>query len=627
MMESGLIAWDDSEKNTKALCQVGGSTAAAPDTPNINISGSGLPLGGQGNASQVKFPDDLDVSTFYESRVYKNHSNVLSGGGGAPDPISYTGLLRLAVQAKCGAGRHFNEDLHPDGKSNPVPLTPTVHGIIKHFEAGDLRYWLVGIDGDFVNIAPLKFDGPTELIRRKIADGDLSFDEQNIFEAYILAGAKLDYAKVRSHNLNLTTELPGGPITHGWHFARSGDKCAVVHLAHHPTLPASWETKCGEITFNFDGDSPNPVLTVVDEGIVNPGNDRIFIGQVLWNQYLVCGLMSPDDISTRGPIYCFYIDGGSLGSDELTIISHDYSNQTLDAPSLPSRPGITSNCSGDGIYTGDLTGSGVYGRDYGVGFIVSGGETYQTMSVINNYAKRSYTRELSNPVNLWNSSQYVNQCNACTDKRYTYEATLFRSMKTEWDEETRTLDSWHRNCVLPDASSDPDFVLFACEKNETSIFSNWYFERNWTDRAYAPASSTQYWYQCGLPNSSWTECNGTVCVDKEVTTYNGIYGNWDTTDSGTTTVTTQEAIAFGYHGQIPAVEWDDTYHDLHNICAQFPDGTPENVKLLGNYSGDALHVNTDLYNREWQTKDGDPSGYLDAGAALFANFKKWVGWA
>jgi len=221
----------------------------------------------------------LDADDAYDSDVYATDSGYLT----SYDPSGYTGLMRLAVQAKLGAGKNVSE-------LAPWSIIPQNTGLIR---SDDFNYYVINIDSvNGVVAAPLAcgLECVRDWLERNKAgtlSPALSDDDALRWEAYLMSrltpatdaqGVEIQYTVLNA--AAMTSAYDGRlPLCHGWHFSR-GDTNAGSIVTWRNGVGATtgdwyWETTLATVKFSPTGsedigswaaDTVFPVWRIISSG-------------------------------------------------------------------------------------------------------------------------------------------------------------------------------------------------------------------------------------------------------------------------------------------------------------------------------------------------------------------------
>jgi len=192
----------------------------------------------------------LDGSSSYDSEVYTASVGALEDANTWAS--NYTGLLRLAVQAKVGAGRDV-EELTPWGLDGS-------HGLLR---TDTFDYFTIKASSSGVNARKMK----TRLLCVKnwltqYKAGSLSMTDADAirFESYLLSTIEVDdtTSDVELINAAGVANVYGGrnPFAYAWHFSRNWENAAAI-VTYQVGAGATagsyyWESTLAELAFHFN---------------------------------------------------------------------------------------------------------------------------------------------------------------------------------------------------------------------------------------------------------------------------------------------------------------------------------------------------------------------------------------
>lgn len=323
-VESGLLGYD-------------GITAAPPlriylgTTVDGYLSGGGTPMP---ETNPVEYehlfdfaPGDcsktmpvLDGGVSYPSQVYLTSAGSVDND----NAMQYTGLMRLAVQAKIGAGRSQFE-------LAPWPLDYTTCGIVR---ADDYTYYSVRVLPDGVTVALMhsELECVRDWLDRKATLG-ISADDAIRFESYLLStlrpanesdGDTLEWTPIDAVGMK-AIYAGKAHLCHGWNWSTT--ECSTVTLAGSPSAPDSdwyYDTALGTITFapQIDDAGCGAALAIVESGALSPSTNQLWypVGNGMQRMEAPDGKGFSSEAS--GPFYAFYQD------EELQVCRLDQQAQT-----------------------------------------------------------------------------------------------------------------------------------------------------------------------------------------------------------------------------------------------------------------------------------------------------------
>jgi len=281
--------------------------------------------------SQGEYVSDPNIGT--------DMAALLTGGCGATS--AYTGLLRLAAQAKLGAGRSPAE-LSAWYQIGCV-LDPKSDGLFRD-EAG--VYWVIRTDEFGCKCARLTtYNQHAQCLLDWISDGDLVGDEAMRAEAYALStmevekigGAAVQYELLSASDLSdvyVDNLSPLGNVW-GWAYSRGHlgvgidgqvtEAVIVTHRIHHDIGVAKYlEATLARVVFDLSGSIPTAELFIDEQDVQwEPSvGDLIFYPQVGDSGPRLCYVEAGSfDSSPRGlatPLYAFY------RADGLEVFRYSY---------------------------------------------------------------------------------------------------------------------------------------------------------------------------------------------------------------------------------------------------------------------------------------------------------------
>ncbi len=270
----------------------------------------------------------LDADNAYDSDVYATGSGHLTGY----DTAGYTGLMRLAVQSKLGAGKDVSE-------LAPWTIIPQNTGLIR---SDDFNYYVINIDSvNGVVAAPLAcgLECVRDWLERNKAgtlSPALSADDAFRWEAYLMSrltpatdGAGLEIQYTVLNAAAITSVYDGRlPLCHGWHFSR-GDTNAASIVTWRDGVGATtgdwyWETTLATVAFNAEVNPPTAVLTTPESDIkvgIYWQLDKLWFpyGGNMQLKLPPTNLHVMREVGTDAPLYCFYDNAG------LKVLRHTFS--------------------------------------------------------------------------------------------------------------------------------------------------------------------------------------------------------------------------------------------------------------------------------------------------------------
>lgn len=259
------------------------------------------------------------------------------------DPSLYSGLMRLAVQSKIGAGRRVKE------LSN-YQIQPNEFGI---FRSTNYIYWVVWISE--AGCYAQRMITNEECLRQKLIDwkaGRLAMGEEDAkrMEVYLMSTLEVDIlsAEVELLAASQLADIYTGrsPLGYGWKFSRKWEnECSVVAIKEGPmSEPTAWYWMATHAVVSFGvGDD------LISASIAYHAQDVHFgVGPIdkIWYPYGTASkLLLPPvgyvyaQVGDSVPIYCFYTDNG------LCVVRYTM-GKSQPSKTIDDIPICNRNCSG-----------------------------------------------------------------------------------------------------------------------------------------------------------------------------------------------------------------------------------------------------------------------------------------
>lgn len=342
------------------------------------LIGMALAEGGSAcdSGSLIDWNDNAPVVTggAYESQVFPDAVPTV-----APT-ATFTGLLRLCVQAKVAARRDYSADLGP--------IDGATHGLIHD---GAYTFWLIKVGASEITAQRLAYSEASNCLVEYLLEHEFYLPEEERIRwlAWLTMDLSIDSG---SPAITMAPDLSGvqddrEPLDHGWHFNRAGTEAAIVTYREGAGASVAdwyWEWTQARLTFSWSGGQPEAALTIDTQDAKAGWN--INTPHLLWTQGNpngTCALL-PDslvvvgDHADQAPLYCWYDDNDQL----CTLVFHV--TQPVDPGSEHASDGKTClpgsvNVSYRKI--GDLGGTtgGFSVAQRGVSFTDPTGERYRSV--------------------------------------------------------------------------------------------------------------------------------------------------------------------------------------------------------------------------------------------------------
>lgn len=306
------------------------------------------------------------------------------------NPCLFTGLMRLAVQAKIGA-RQGVQGLMPDGWGAADGRS---HGLLVDPGGG---YWICEITSNRCRAWPLLVDADVAAAVDGMAEPT---DKEQVLGrawklAYATAAPLPDPQEGPSPEVMLwhqSEPLEGWPLAHGWHYNNAGTAAVAVYISGEGEGDRRSRGTLHAATFDF---VKNEAGAYKPEGAVSASESGYFIfhelGTSLWipavdhyelldgdaeHTYLCAGAVAP--------LYAFYDH-----ADQCVILRYKTVKSDLMDHTIPIE-GMLFSCSQSGRIAGRRKSAGGSLPTYSLtsgGFIIgNGSETqFRTEAKINNY--------------------------------------------------------------------------------------------------------------------------------------------------------------------------------------------------------------------------------------------------
>ena len=452
----------------------------------------------------------LDSENAYNSTLYATDKGALSSS----ETIStqYTGLMRLAVQAKSGSNRSVSD-------LAPWTISPATCGLLR---SDTYEYFAVHIDSTGCTIAEL--EGGLECVRDWLARnkaGTLTLNADDVvrWEAYLMATlkpARDENGAYITHSVLTSTQLESvyngrAPLCNGWHFSRGWEnECSIVAWRN-GTLASTnswyWETTLATVDFDVNATTPTATLTTPEAD-----QEVSLYWQVdkLWypsgsNMQLklppASNYTAKDTSANNTAIYCFYDDSG------LQVVRHQHSKEAP-AGSWPSWDAAERTECGEFYKFSQRTYSPNPWRDGS--FSVGSVSTQLLMTDFRYFDEAELTINggRTSVVGLWQRSFVDNPANAsCQNPGYAYAdfatdsscsgtlgsdmtpVTMEYASGLTWEWRTGYINSMVgvRMCLI--SGLDPDAV-YLVEGQQGS--------ENWTNRHYTHTDNILTGFQADL---------------------------------------------------------------------------------------------------------------------------------
>lgn len=289
-----------------------------------------------GSGTSIVFPPTppaLDNDNAYFSTVYLDEQSASEledeRADGESTSLSslFTGLLRLGVQAKVGAGRPINE-LCPAAW---LALDGNAHGLVRD---DDYLYWLIQITQDGVSAAALENGPLTECYRLELAAGTITDANDALrVESILISDLTSTVAPVDLLAQVDLESIYGGrmPLAYGWHYTHAAPWDAVIVTSREGLFAtvSNWyaEQTLAHVGITITTGAPVAVVTIDEKDTRVCGHPF----QPPWmaplpDNYAVCAVVIPPvghsagDSDAKAPLYAFYKRGA--GSDELVTLRY-----------------------------------------------------------------------------------------------------------------------------------------------------------------------------------------------------------------------------------------------------------------------------------------------------------------